>query len=693
MVEQQEKIDFKDEKTRKELRKEIAQGFYDIPDKIKKWHRVKKSLEDFLKQNRDLPEQNPTLYKELLDLLNKFQWFSFFYLSSDETIDLFKQGLNFALSRKDYPLENYLSIFLLNIPLLSIRDEYKTKIRDALLENKEKITSKKPFTTANWLKLYNQELGTGTIERLKIAEFLTKNKSIRDLSSSEKEKIKRLFEFYEELKISALTIQGLEEEEYTVTETGIELLKRGRVEDITKPAVFETDIEQKMEDIYKKDIPPPPSLEPDQALANVMAQTKQFFPDSNLKKRFKSILESYLKDVRSEVETSIVLKRNKKVGGLGLDKEIADKVMQILNKQKSMVHPVKSDEVGISPKAKLFNRVKVEPKPDSLGVKPPKPEPAEPAVEPTPPVIARSEATKQSQPTPVIPPPHDDIEKKSKVEPPKEPPKELLKDISEPKQMPKPEPAPKPKKKQKLPPAIKKVMEEIEVKPEPKPEPKLEPKPEIVPKPEPKPEIPAKPPLQARPARVEPLAKTQAPAPSAKQPTPKPAPPVIPKSGVGLPQDISEPKQMPTPKPAPKPEPKPEQEKIDPVKSREAGIPPEEELFNRVEVKARIHGPVGELQALTLVDWHRWGTPEQAAQVVQDKINLLAEDSLTKKAEGIKAWKNSEIHKLYLEIGEESINKGKSVAQIIQERQRQSSPTLTEKEFNTVVELNENLRF
>ncbi len=66
---------------------------------------------------------------------------------------------------------------------------------------------------------------------------------------------------------------------------------------------------------------------------------------------------------------------------------------------------------------------------------------------------------------------------------------------------------------------------------------------------------------------------------------------------------------------------------------------------------------------------------------------------MVKKAKAIQAWKDSQIYKLYLEIGEDSINKGKPITEVIKEKQEKGVPTLTEEEFNSILELNEDLRF
>ena len=118
------------------------------------------------------------------------------------------------------------------------------------------------------------------------------------------------------------------------------------------------------------------------------------------------------------------------------------------------------------------------------------------------------------------------------------------------------------------------------------------------------------------------------------------------------------------------------------------------EKVEEIKPRIRILGPVEEIRTLTLDDWRRFGKPENAAAKIEEKINLLAEESLLKKAEAIKAWKESEVNRLYLEIGRESIEKGNiSVAQVIEERKKQEKKSLSLEEFNAVAELNQKLRF
>ncbi len=107
----------------------------------------------------------------------------------------------------------------------------------------------------------------------------------------------------------------------------------------------------------------------------------------------------------------------------------------------------------------------------------------------------------------------------------------------------------------------------------------------------------------------------------------------------------------------------------------------------------RAIGPVEELAEITLLDLQRWGGGKNTTQIILDKINLLQEISLLKRAEGINAWQSSFLHKLYLEIGQQALEQKKSVHQTIQERENEGKPFLRIEDFEAINELNQKLRF
>ena len=110
--------------------------------------------------------------------------------------------------------------------------------------------------------------------------------------------------------------------------------------------------------------------------------------------------------------------------------------------------------------------------------------------------------------------------------------------------------------------------------------------------------------------------------------------------------------------------------------------------------KSVLTGPVQELQSFDLVVWRRLGnTANERTQKILDKINLLQEESYTKKAQGITAWRDSKVYKLYLQLGAESMIAGKEVAEFITDYENKNENTLSIEEFSAISDLNKQLRF
>ena len=111
-------------------------------------------------------------------------------------------------------------------------------------------------------------------------------------------------------------------------------------------------------------------------------------------------------------------------------------------------------------------------------------------------------------------------------------------------------------------------------------------------------------------------------------------------------------------------------------------------------IRHELTGPVQELESLTLDNFRRFGdSVEEMAGKVLEKINLLEKDSFTKKAQGIEAWRRSQVYKIYLELGQESMVQGKEVAVLIGDYKAQNKPALTVEEFSAISDLNKKLRF
>ena len=116
--------------------------------------------------------------------------------------------------------------------------------------------------------------------------------------------------------------------------------------------------------------------------------------------------------------------------------------------------------------------------------------------------------------------------------------------------------------------------------------------------------------------------------------------------------------------------------------------------MQEIAFEKRLTGPVEELRMLSLLDFRRLSSdPKQAATKVKDKVGLLEEQGYDKKIEGIKAWRESPLNKLYMGVTRDAVLKGMPVVQLLSERRAAKEETLTDEELKMMMELNAELRF
>ncbi len=112
-----------------------------------------------------------------------------------------------------------------------------------------------------------------------------------------------------------------------------------------------------------------------------------------------------------------------------------------------------------------------------------------------------------------------------------------------------------------------------------------------------------------------------------------------------------------------------------------------------VRPMARLTGPVEELRAITIVDFRRLSKdPAEACVKIKDKIDVLAEQSYTRRTEAIAAWGASEVVRTYLELMGEGLN-GLPLKDAVAARQAGKKPYLTPEEFQAVAALSRQLRY
>ena len=84
---------------------------------------------------------------------------------------------------------------------------------------------------------------------------------------------------------------------------------------------------------------------------------------------------------------------------------------------------------------------------------------------------------------------------------------------------------------------------------------------------------------------------------------------------------------------------------------------------------------------------------DEIKEELLEKVEVLAEQSLLKKIEGINAWKISPVYKLYLQMTYQGIKKMKKISEVIEQRQIENHESLTLSEYEMIASLNQKLKF
>lgn len=113
-----------------------------------------------------------------------------------------------------------------------------------------------------------------------------------------------------------------------------------------------------------------------------------------------------------------------------------------------------------------------------------------------------------------------------------------------------------------------------------------------------------------------------------------------------------------------------------------------------VRVVPKIMGPLEELQFLDLTNFRRLGkTPAEITNKIFDKIKILEKDGYEKMIIGISVWKKSPMSRLYLKIIQEAVSSGITIQEVIKIRQNKQQENLTMEEIEAIINLNSRLVF
>lgn len=176
------------------------------------------NLEQTFKDHPDFENNRPEIYKKVQPMIKKARWVALSLLSEDEVIKMFKSNLMAMFEIQDYDIHKYFDSRLLIIFPLDIRDEFKDKVRKAIEENKELMTKEKIKinkemknpTTGNWISHMHSVLGIEDIPLFKLIEYFFQDSDIAKLEDNERRKIETILKFYEKIKMSSQTLEGME---------------------------------------------------------------------------------------------------------------------------------------------------------------------------------------------------------------------------------------------------------------------------------------------------------------------------------------------------------------------------------------------------------------------------------------------------------------------------------------------------
>ncbi len=108
----------------------------------------------------------------------------------------------------------------------------------------------------------------------------------------------------------------------------------------------------------------------------------------------------------------------------------------------------------------------------------------------------------------------------------------------------------------------------------------------------------------------------------------------------------------------------------------------------------KLRGLAGELESMTLAQFRRLAAkPQEATQKILQRLDTLKEESFEKKVAGIRGWQASPVMKEYLTLVSESFKSKKPIADIAEEKRQAGEDTLTRDEIEALIQLNNQLHF
>lgn len=171
-------------------------------------------------------------------LYRKARWVALPMLfDDDDVVEMFKTQVKSMLELPEFDLLEQFRVRVITLPVPE-RDDFKSKIKDALLNNQEKLTdefestvlhTRAKGTIGDWVKDFQAFVGGKFGDALAVARYYTESKAYGAQKPEIKEFLKMLFHLFSRLNLSSLTAAGFEEDRLLEVEGEPALFRPGGV--------------------------------------------------------------------------------------------------------------------------------------------------------------------------------------------------------------------------------------------------------------------------------------------------------------------------------------------------------------------------------------------------------------------------------------------------------------------------------
>lgn len=188
------------------------------------------------------PSQLGPLVQEYEKILVKLKFLTFADLAERDALQLLRQS-TIDVYATDLSLTELLRQRVLELPIAN-RDDFKNRVRDALLHNQQRLSGttltmgadNRPETPSleNWIRDYTYRVGTEVAPTFSVAQYFSKNPNISSLPEPERVRVKELLSLYERYKYPSDSVEGFDGVMLVRSKDQFFLLNQGRINPLTE---------------------------------------------------------------------------------------------------------------------------------------------------------------------------------------------------------------------------------------------------------------------------------------------------------------------------------------------------------------------------------------------------------------------------------------------------------------------------